>query len=225
MVTAGCQREFENAPGIGVTGFEQGREIRGLAGLQWVEIASARADEDFAHTVGFRCDIAVHFGKALVVVVMADQHQIGVRRIERIHQRLGRRDTRRVVAHADQRVMPVRSHAGLGRSGQVGLQPAELIGGNGTARHRIERDKVPLAHIPAVVTLAAITRWAGLLIGTVEIVEVALRLRGVVFMVAGGGVCVALEAAPARFVVLVELCQRAIAVRVVASGEHGIGRG
>ena len=208
----------------------------GVAGGEAVEVAATGADQDLAEAVDAVGDgdaARIHALAALVVVVVADQDQIHLARMQRVIGGL-HGAVAGVVADAPARMVEVGRGAGLGVRGQILLQPGQLGAGNGAVGHGVERDEVPIAHVVAVVALAAVAGGACIQIGLVraqrvggpvgtaaiEVVEVPLRARSVVVVVAGCRAGEALEPTPTRVIEIVVLDQGAVLVSVVACGEH-----
>src|SRR5205807_6786167 len=116
-------------------------------------------------------------GKAFVVVVVADDHQLGARGVE-VAPGGARHRVHGDGARAEQRVVPVGQGARPRVRGQIRLEPLLLRRSRPHRDVRVQGDDVPGAEVVAVVALGGV---AG---GGAEVAVVARGAGGVVVVVA-----------------------------------------
>ena len=159
--------------------------------------------------------------EALVVVGVPRQHDVGVRVVQRLPQRLEGGAGRVAPTRREPRLVPVGEGASGGMRGQVRPEPgllgrARLAPAHGAALG-VQRDHVPGPGVERVVALRRVTRPGA------EVGEVPARTRRVVFVVSRHRERAVEQATPRRAVDLLELAERAGLVLIVAEGQHRVG--
>ena len=211
VVARGVQRQLQDAISLVVLhlGVRQGR-------AQGEGARTAHARDEFADTG----DRIGHTGRglrpeALIVVIVAGEHELRAGVVQRLPQRL-----RRGVgqgAGAEERVMHIGERATLRARGEIGAQPLFLRRARGLRDVAVEGDDVPVAQVVAVVALRGIARRRA------EIAEVPRRAGRAVLVVAGDRPGARLVPAPRGVVAVGVIGARPAGIGVVARQEHGAG--
>src|SRR5216117_2726704 len=227
-VGEGAPRDGDELPGVG-TGRQRELQhaerraveqlaVRQRCPLVVVMALAARADHELPNPSSrirrargrLRCE-------ALVVVLVPVEHDVGPGVVQRLPQRLRRRQAAVLRPRAEPRMVPVGDGALLGAGREVLAQPRFLRRAGTHGGVAVQGDEVPGAEVIAVV---ALPRRAG---ERYEIAVVARRTSGVVVVVPRGRTSARLVAPPRRIVALRELRVRAVGVHVVAGREDRAG--
>ena len=180
-----------------------------------VEVGAPGADDELAQTHGVRRPARGLRREVLVVVAVAVEDEIGPAGVQRVPERL---DGTGVAAGGEERVVPVGQRAPTGVRGEVGPEPGllrrALMAAADLGALRVQRDHVPCADVPGIVSARGITG------GATEISVIAGSARCVVLVITRNRMGDRLEASPTR-VVGGEFCRRAAVVLQIAQRENG----
>jgi hypothetical protein len=156
-------------------------------------------------------------GEALVIVVMAADHDIGVGVVERLEKRPNSEVVAVGAAGAEERLVSVGERAGDRMRGEIGTQPF-FLGRTGFVAPdvlalAVEHDNVPRSKFVAVVTNLRVTCSGA------KIIEVWGGASGTKFVVAGRRTRSGFHAPPG-FVVAEEILFRAVGISEIADSHY-----
>src|SRR6267154_1708209 len=154
VVAFGMQREFQHAEGIGVVCFAVGLHCC----EESVRVLAAASYNEFANAVfGIRLSVRVLRCKALVIVIMAIDHNVGAGVVQNVPKRLNLGIGAVRQARTEKRLVKVSQCAASGMLLQVCLHPFGLRRVHTAPAHfttlAIQRKDVPL---PEVITVVAV---------------------------------------------------------------------
>src|SRR5260370_971714 len=190
VISVGLERELQDAEGGGIAQF-----AIGLWRGERAVILAAGAHDEFADAArGIGRAIGRLRGEALVIVIMAGDHDIGVGFVERLEERLNGEVVAVGAAGTEERLVPISKCTGGGVRGEIGAQPF-LLRRTGFAAadvlaFAVQHDDVPCSEVVAVV--------AGLWVAGsgAKIIEVRRGAGGTKFMVARRRTRAGFRAAP-----------------------------
>src|SRR5229473_2434009 len=216
VVAAGLEGELQDSEGSGITQFAVG-----LWFDEGAVILAAGANDEFANAArGIGGAIGRLRGEALVIVVVAGDHNIGVGFVERLEERLNGEVVAVGAAGTEERLVPIGERAGGGMRGEIGTQPF-FLGRTGFAAadvlaFAVQHDDVPRSEFVAVV--------AGLWVAGsgAKIVEIGCCTSGMKLVIARCGPGARFYAAPG-IVVAGKIFLAAVRIGEVADRHYGKG--
>src|ERR1700704_783590 len=214
VVALRTQREAQHPEGVGVA--YHAVAVDSTNGV--VALATRAYDELGDSSSGVGPGIRSLRREALVVVIVADEHDVGAGRVERAPDAIGLQAIA-MDAGAEARMVPVGERATTLVRSQIGAQPlvlrtAEAAASGQLRAVRVHDDEVPPTEIPAVVTAWGLTR------GGTEVIEIVGRAGRHVLVVARCGVDDRLHPAPGGLERRSILRQGGVLILVVAQQQH-----
>jgi len=216
VVGVRMESEFEDAEGGGVADLGVG-----LGGAEGTMVFAAGADDEFADAAGGVGEaLGILRSKALVVVIVTVENDVGMGRVETIPERLDFKIVAVRAAGTEERLVPVGESAGGGMRGEIGTKPFFLRRTGAAAANvgafTVEDDDVPGCEIVAVVAGFGVARS-----GT-EVIKVGSGTGRMKFVIAGSGAGTGLGAAPG-LVVAAEIFGSAVGIGEVTGSEDCAG--
>ena len=216
VVAAGLEGELQDAEGCGIAHFAVG-----FCFPEGAVILAAGAHDEFANAARGICSAIRRLrGEALVIVIVAGDHDVGVGFVESLEKRLNGEIVAVGATGTEERLVPVGEGAGGGMGREIGAQPFFLRRSGFAAADiltfAVEHDDVPGSEFVAVVTGLLVARSCS------EIVEIGCRTSGMKLMIARGRPRAGFYATPG-LVVADEILFRAIGIGQVADSHDGAG--